>query len=229
MPLPLTFDANGLLPVIVQDHLTGEIRMLAFANEEAIRATLETGRATFWSRSRGELWEKGKTSGNEIRVLRMLVDCDADCVIYESDPHGPSCHTGAIHCFFRALEKDSLVLAGPPGEGPGGSVPQTLLARLEAVLEARKASTGASSYTKSLYDAGPVKIGAKIREEAGELAQAIEGESDDRVVSEAADTMYHMLVGLRARGIELRRVLAALDARIGTSGHAEKASRKRSG
>ncbi len=215
--LPLVFDPNGLLPVIVQDHLTGEVRMFAFATREAVQATVQTGRATFWSRSRGELWEKGKTSGNDIQVLRVLVDCDADCVIYVSEPRGNSCHTGAPSCFFRTLDGDTLMVAG--------TTSQTLLVELERVLEARKKSTTGASYTKSLYEAGPAKMGAKIMEEAGELARALEGESDDRVVSEAADTLYHVLVGLRGRDISLRRVLAELAGRFGTSGHAEKASR----
>jgi phosphoribosyl-ATP pyrophosphohydrolase/phosphoribosyl-AMP cyclohydrolase len=215
--LPLTFDSKGLVPVIVQDHLTGEIRMFAFATNAAVRNTINTGRATFWSRSRGELWEKGRMSGNEIRVLRVLVDCDADCVLYSSEPHGNSCHTGAPSCFFQALEGDVL--------GQASQQPQTLLASLEEVLEARKKSTGESSYTKSLYDAGPAKIGEKIREEAGELAVALESESDERVVAEAADEVYHLLVGLRLRGIPLRRVLGELERRFGTSGHEEKASR----
>ena len=123
--------------------------MFAFATAEAIQSTRETGRATFWSRSRGELWEKGRTSGNEIRVLRVLVDCDADCVIYSSEPHGNSCHTGAPSCFFQALEGE----AGETLE-QAAEQPQTLLATLESVLEARKKSTGEASYTKSLYDAG---------------------------------------------------------------------------
>src|SRR5579859_7373348 len=190
--LPLTFDSHGLLPVIVQDHLTGEVRMFAFATPEAIQSTRETGRATFWSRSRGELWEKGRTSGNEIRVLRVLVDCDADCVIYSSEPHGNSCHTGAPSCFFQMLEgeagSETLEQAPPP---------QTLLGALESVLESRKSSTGKASYTKSLYDAGAPKIGAKLREEAGEAAQALESETDERVVREAADLLYHLMVGLR--------------------------------
>jgi phosphoribosyl-ATP pyrophosphohydrolase/phosphoribosyl-AMP cyclohydrolase len=219
--LPLTFDAHGLVPVIVQDHLTGEVRMFAFATPEAIRRTRETGRATFWSRSRSELWEKGRTSGNEIRVLRVLVDCDADCVIYSSEPHGNSCHTGAPSCFFQTLEGEmgSEALGQTPA-------PQTLLGALEAVLEARKNSTGKTSYTKSLYDAGAPKIGAKLREEAGEAALALEAETDERVVSEAADLLYHLLVGLRWRAIPVRRVLAELARRAGTSGHEEKASRR---
>jgi phosphoribosyl-ATP pyrophosphohydrolase/phosphoribosyl-AMP cyclohydrolase len=214
---PLKLDDHGLLPVVVQDHLTGEVRMVAFANAEAVARTLETGRATFWSRSRGELWEKGKTSGHGIDVHRVLVDCDADSVLYSSEPHGPSCHTGAASCFFQALEGAHLQ--------PAGDRPQTLLGTLEAVLESRKSSTGRASYTKSLYDAGPAAIGAKIREESAELATALQGESDDRVVSEAADALYHVLVGLRWRAIPLRRVLAELARRLGTSGHEEKARR----
>jgi phosphoribosyl-ATP pyrophosphohydrolase/phosphoribosyl-AMP cyclohydrolase len=216
-PLPLTFDDHGLIPIIVQDHLTGEIRMFAFATDQAVRATLETGRATFWSRSRAELWQKGRTSGNEVRVDRVLVDCDSDCLVYSGEPNGNSCHTGAPSCFFQALEGEKVTHALDRS--------QTLLARLEALLESRKASTEAVSYTKSLYDKGPSAIGAKIREEAGELAQAIEGESDNRVVSEAADTLYHLLVGLRSRSIPMRHVLAELARRLGTSGHAEKSAR----
>ena len=150
----------------------------------------------------------------------MLVDCDGDSLLYVSDPEGSSCHTGAPSCFFQTLAgpaDESLVTVETPTP--------TVLSALEATLEARKSSTGATSYTKSLYDKGASAIGAKIREEAGELAQAIEGETDDRVVSEAADVLYHVLVGLRWRSIGLRRVLAELARRLGTSGHAEKAAR----
>jgi phosphoribosyl-AMP cyclohydrolase / phosphoribosyl-ATP pyrophosphohydrolase len=215
--LPLTFDAAGLLPVVVQDHLTGEIRLLAYASAEAVRATMDTGRATFWSRSRGELWEKGRTSGNDIVVKRVLVDCDADALVYLAEPHGPSCHTDATSCFFQALEKDGLVQKAEQ--------PQTTLARLEETLEARKASTAEKSYTKTLLDGGAPAIGAKLREEAGELAEALGNETSARVVSEAADVVFHLLVGLQLRGIAWRDVLAELEARSHASGHAEKASR----
>jgi len=214
--MPLKFDANGLVPVVVQDHVNGEIRMLAYANEEAVRRTIETGLATFWSRSRGVLWVKGETSGNEIRVARVLVDCDGDSLVYVAEPKGSSCHTGAKTCFFRAFGGGQLVLA---------PVEQTTLGELEQVLESRKSATGKASYTKSLYDGGAGAIAAKITEEAGELGAALAVESDDRVVSEAADLLYHLLVGIVWRGISLRRVLAELARRFGQSGHAEKASR----
>lgn len=213
----LQFDKDGLIPVVVQDHLTGEIRMVAFATLEAVRATLRTGRATFWSRSRGELWEKGRTSGNAIHVRRVLVDCDSDCLIYAAEPKGPTCHTGAPSCFFQYLDSGELKQKSEQ--------PQTVLATIEAVLEARKQSTSRSSYTKTLYDGGAPAIGAKIEEEAREVVRALAGESDDRVVSEAADLLYHLMVGLRWRAIPYRDVLAALDARMGVSGHEEKARR----
>lgn len=192
--------------------------MLAFASGQAVQKTVDTGRATFWSRSRGELWEKGRTSGNEVRVSRVLVDCDADALIYSGEPHGSTCHTGAPSCFFQTLEPGGKLAAG-------AGQPQTLLGTLEAVIESRKSSTPDTSYTKSLYEKGAAAIGAKIREEAAELATAIDKEDDARVVSEAADAIYHLLVGLRLRAIPLRSVLAELARRLGTSGHEEKAQR----
>jgi phosphoribosyl-ATP pyrophosphohydrolase/phosphoribosyl-AMP cyclohydrolase len=140
--------------------------------------------------------------------------------VYSGEPQGNSCHTGAQSCFFQALEGDAL--------GQASQQPQTLLAMLENVLEDRKKSTGSTSYTKSLYDGGAPAIGAKVREEADEFARALEKESDERMVSECADVVYHLLVGLRSRGVPLRKVLAELWNRFGTSGHEEKAARGQS-
>lgn len=218
---PLDLDESGLVPVVAQDHLTGEVRMVAFATLEAVRHTLETKRATFWSRSRGELWEKGRTSGNAMDVTSVLVDCDGDTLIYLVAPRGPSCHTGATTCFFRRLVLEDGALAVRDDEVPGTQ----LLLRLEQTLEARKASTAGASYVKSLYDGGADKIGAKVREEADELARAVASESDDRVASEAADVLFHVMVALRSRNIPIGEVLAELERRSGTSGHVEKAAR----
>jgi phosphoribosyl-ATP pyrophosphohydrolase/phosphoribosyl-AMP cyclohydrolase len=223
--LPLAFDEDGLVPVVVQDHLTGEVRMVAHATVEAVQKTLETGKATFWSRSRGELWEKGSTSGNALVVKRVLVDCDADCLLYSAEPLGPSCHTGAPSCFFQSLVPEVPPEAGRPApKAPmtakleqRSEQPQTLLARLESVLDARKQAGAAESYTKRLYDGGPPAVGAKLREEADELARAVAGESDARVASEAADVLYHMLVALRMRGVAFRDVLRELEGRSGKS------------
>lgn len=217
----LEFDENALLPVVAQDQLTGEVRMVAYANEAAIRHTLESGRATFFSRSRSELWVKGLTSGNVMDVSSVLVDCDADCVIYLVRPHGPSCHTGAPTCFFRRLALDDTKLAVRDDEVPAS----TLLARLEAVLEARRSSSAAKSYTKSLFDGGSTKIGEKLREEADELSRAIAGEPDERVTSEAADVLFHVMVALKSRGLSITEVLRELERRSGTSGHDEKRGR----
>jgi len=200
-------DDAGLMPVVVQDDLTGEVRMLAYANAEALERTRSTHRATFFSRSRNSMWIKGETSGHVIDVREVRLDCDEDAALYLGDPHGPSCHTGSESCF-----------------GVAGGARTPLLLRLEAALEERKGAAAGASYTKSLYEA-PERIGQKIQEEAGELARALSGESDERVASEAADVLYHLMVGLRHRDVALREVLAELDRRFGTSGHAEKAAR----
>ncbi len=221
----LAFDDRGLLPVVAQDRLSGEVRMVGYANAEAVRVTLETGRATFFSRSRGVLWIKGATSGNEMTVHEVLVDCDADTLLYLVSPRGPTCHTGARSCFFRrALAREGVVSIS---DEPVATT--TFLARLEHVLEARKTATARKSYTKSLYDGGSALLGAKLREEAGELAEALSSEEDARVVSEAADVLFHLMVALRARGLSAGDVLAELDRRAGTSGHDEKRGRSAGG
>jgi phosphoribosyl-AMP cyclohydrolase / phosphoribosyl-ATP pyrophosphohydrolase len=219
----LDTDDHGLVPVVAQDHVTGEIRMVAFATPEAVRLTLETKRATFWSRSRGELWEKGRTSGHTLDVTGVLVDCDADCLVYLVSPRGPTCHTGAATCFFRRLDRDE---SGAVVVRDDAVPAATLLARLEETLEERKKATAQSSYVRSLYDGGSEKIGAKLREEADELARAVAGESVERVASEAADVLFHVMVALRSRSVSITDVLAELERRTGTSGHAEKTSRK---
>lgn len=205
MPAAMKFDSEGLMPVVVQDELTGEVRMLAYANGAAIERTRTEGRATFFSRSRNAPWVKGETSGHFVDVREVRLDCDEDAAIYLGSPNGPTCHTGSASCFRGA--------------------PAPLLLRLETVLEARKTSTGEKSYTKSLYEGGALRIGEKLREEADELARAIDGEADSRVVSEAADVVYHLMVALRHRNVALRDVLRELDRRFGESGHDEKASR----
>ncbi|APR85872.1 Phosphoribosyl-AMP cyclohydrolase [Minicystis rosea] len=216
--MDLSFGEGGLIPAIVQDRITGQVRMLAYANREALARTLETGRATFFSRSRNEIWEKGATSGNVLHVTAVVADCDADALLYLVDPVGPTCHTGSPSCFFRRVAADGTA-------AEDGADASAFLGELEREIEARKQSNAAKSYTKHLLDGGAERIGGKIREEAGELAQAIAGESDERVVSEAADVLYHVLVGLASRGVPLRDVVQKLAARSGQSGHEEKAKR----
>ena len=214
----VTFDAQGLVPAIAQDALTGEVRMLAYMNREALAETARTRVATFWSRSRGELWVKGATSGHVLRVRELLLDCDGDTVLLKVDPEGPSCHTGAPSCFFRRWGD---------ARWEDGARPLSEVDALWATLDARRrddASAG-RSYTRQLLDAGAERIGAKLREEADELARAVASETDDRVASEAADVVFHALVALVSRGVPWRTVLAVLAKRRGVSGLAEKASR----
>lgn len=219
--MELAFDKQtGLIPAIAQDHLTGAIRMVAYMNREALAETQRTGNATFYSRSRQRLWVKGESSGHTLRVVRTVADCDADVVLLLVEPAGPSCHTGRATCFFHEV--------GDGGELTEHSeLAEPFLSELEGVIAARSQSSAEKSYTRSLLDGGAPKIGAKLREEAAELSQAIADESDDRVVSEAADVLFHVLVGLRSRGLSLRQVEAKLQGRMGISGHAEKAARKR--
>lgn len=216
-PKSLRFGPDGLITAIAQDHLTGEVRMVAWMNQEALERTLETGRATFFSRSRGRLWTKGEESGNVLVVKDVFADCDADTLVVLVEPHGPSCHTGRDCCFFEPLTGDPAVRLAQP-----------LLGRLSAVIEARKVSTAEKSYTRSLLEGGPEKVAAKVREEAAEFGVALAGETDERVASEGADVLFHLMVGLAQRGLSVRDVLEVLDRRFGTSGHVEKAARSKS-
>jgi phosphoribosyl-ATP pyrophosphohydrolase/phosphoribosyl-AMP cyclohydrolase len=214
----LKFDAAGLIAAVAQDRWTGQVRMLAWMNREAVEATRESGYATFYSRSRQRLWRKGESSGNSLRVVEMLADCDGDTLLLLVEPAGPTCHTGRDTCFFRTVAApDRLEERAAPGN--------PFLLELEREIAERATSTAEKSYTRSLLDGGATKIGAKIEEEALELCAALRDESDDRVASEAADLVYHLLVGLRSRGVSVGRVIEVLAARAGRSGHAEKASR----
>lgn len=213
----LRFDAAGLIPAIAQDWLTGEVRMMAWMNRESLEATLRTGKATFFSRSRQRPWVKGEESGNFLAVREVFADCDGDTLLVLCEPAGPSCHTGRRNCFFEPFG-DAVASREEPLASP-------ILTELERVLEERQSSTEGKSYTKSLLSAGAAKIGAKVREEADEFGRALEGETSERVVEEAADVLYHLLVGLRLREQSVREVLAALGRRLGVGGHDEKASR----
>lgn len=215
----MRFDDKGLLPAIVQDGLTGEVRMVAWMTREALALTQVSGKATFFSRSRQKLWVKGESSGNTLKVRRMVADCDLDTVLVDAEPSGPSCHTGRQSCFFRA----------PSEDGPEVEEGAPVLVRLERTIEARVSSQAGKSYTRSLLDKGVGVMGEKLREEADELARALANESDERVASEAADVLFHLMVGLRARNLGLRSVLAELEARMGQSGIEEKRGRNRPG
>jgi phosphoribosyl-AMP cyclohydrolase / phosphoribosyl-ATP pyrophosphohydrolase len=216
----VAFDAAGLVPVIAQEAATGQVRMFAWANREALEKTMETKQAHFWSRSRGKLWRKGEESGNTLAVRALRVDCDGDVVLYSVEPEGPSCHTGATSCFFRAGAGDSLVVDdGPPDP------PAVVLTRVAAVIAKRREERPEKSYVVSLLDKGIPKINEKITEEAGELIEALPEGDAAHTAHEAADLIFHVLVGLEAAGVPVNSVFEELGRRFGTSGIDEKASR----
>ncbi|MGB2710454.1 MAG: bifunctional phosphoribosyl-AMP cyclohydrolase/phosphoribosyl-ATP diphosphatase HisIE [Conexibacter sp.] len=194
----IAFDDRGLVPCIVQDWRTGEVLMLAYMNADALERTRATGELHFWSRSRGELWHKGATSGNVQRLRALRVDCDADTVLALVEPAGPACHTGERSCFFAG----ELV----------PHAPHETLPALERTIAARAATRPDGSYTAQLL-ADPALAGAKVEEEAEEVVRAVREESDERVAEEAADVLYHLLVLLRARGLGLADAERVLDAR----------------
>ena len=201
-PDELSYDERGLVPCIVQDAQTGEVLMLAWQTREALQQTLRTGQATFWSRSRNELWVKGATSGNTQSLRAARTDCDRDAVLVRVTPAGPACHTGARSCFFEPL--------GPEApEAPGET-----LARLDALLAERRKGSPEGSYTARLYADENLRH-KKIGEEATELVMASLRGDADAVADEAADLLYHVLVVLRARGVGLSEVADKLRAREG--------------
>jgi len=214
------FDALGLVSVVAQDQVTGVVRMQAFANADALEATAVTGLATFWSRSRNEQWQKGGTSGNVLRVREMRVDCDGDAVLYLVDAEGPSCHTGRTSCFFRPLGAEGL------GEDEGAPEPSSVIvSRVARVIAARRAEATEKSYVASLLAAGWPKILGKIAEETREVSEALPAGDATHTAHEAADVIFHLLVGLEAAGVPVDDVFAELRRRFGTSGHVEKTSR----
>jgi phosphoribosyl-ATP pyrophosphohydrolase/phosphoribosyl-AMP cyclohydrolase len=216
-----TFDASGILPAIAQDAVSGVVRMQAWASAEALRATAETGYATFYSRSRKELWRKGGTSGNVMRVRQIRLDCDGDSVLYLVDAEGPSCHTGRTSCFYRPLggAAGSSEDDGPP------EAPAAIVSRVAAVIAERRAQPPEKSYVSSLLAAGWPKILGKLAEEARELAEALPGADRGHTAHEAADVLFHLLVGLEAAHVPVDDLFAELRRRFGTSGLTEKASR----
>jgi phosphoribosyl-ATP pyrophosphohydrolase/phosphoribosyl-AMP cyclohydrolase len=196
----VAYDERGLVPCVVQDASSGEVLTVAYMNAEALRLTRETGEMHFFSRSRGELWHKGETSGNTQALRAIRYDCDGDTLVALVDPAGPACHTGERTCFHRG----ELEPAAPYETLPG----------LERTIVARAAQRPAGSYTTTLLD-DLAFAGAKVQEEAEEVARAAREESDERVAEEAADVIYHLLALLHGRGLSLADAERVLEARRG--------------
>jgi phosphoribosyl-ATP pyrophosphohydrolase/phosphoribosyl-AMP cyclohydrolase len=203
-PDELKYDERGLVPCVVQDAATGEVLMLAWQTREALEETIRSGQSTFWSRSRKEVWRKGKTSGNLQTVRELRADCDRDAVLVRVTPAGPACHTGERSCFFEPIAGGPTAVE-PPGE---------TLARLEEVLRQRQANPPAGSYTAKLLADENLRH-KKIGEEATELVMASMRGDKEAIAGEAADVVYHLLVLLRSHGLGLEQVAHALRAREG--------------
>jgi len=200
----LKWDAQGLIPAVVQDTETGQLLMVAWMSPESLEETRRTGLTHFWSRSREELWRKGETSGHTQHVDGIYADCDRDTLLVQVHQDGVACHTGARSCFFTRLEGGEAA----PASGAAGPA---MLEVLERVLESRKAAPPPGSYVAGLLEKGQPQICRKIGEEAAEvMTAALGGEGDERVVSEVADLWFHTMVLLTARGIPLRRVFQEL-------------------
>lgn len=202
----LKFDERGLVAVVAQEAGSGEVLMLAWADREALERTLETGRAHYWSRSRGELWQKGETSGHVQEVREVRVDCDGDAVLYRVAQTGPACHTGEGSCFHRRVENGALAHAGGTGH---------VLSRIEEIVRVREAERPEGSYTTYLFDKGVDKILKKLGEESAETIVAAKNPGTDELRSESADLLFHLLVLLRARDVPLADVYAELEGRFG--------------
>lgn len=192
----------GLLPVVVQHWLTGEVLMLGYMNADALVTTQATGHVTFYSRSKQRLWTKGETSGNVLVLKSLRVDCDADTLLVQAEPHGPTCHKGTSSCFGDDVRPAAAFLA-----------------ELDALVARRYAERPEGSYTTRLFDGGIRRMAQKVGEEGVETALAAVAQDDAALLGEAADLIFHLLVTLRARGLGLDDVSAVLAQR-----HAERSA-----
>jgi len=192
--MTLKYNNDGLIPAIVQDVDTKEVLMLGYMSEYSINETLKTKKVTFYSRSRDTLWTKGETSGNYLHLKDFSYDCDKDTILIGAKPEGPTCHTGNISCFFNKIytaeEKDC----------------HQILEKLERIVQDRKKNMPEDSYTTSLFNKGIDKIAQKVGEEAVEVVIASKNSDDTELIYETADLLYHLIVLLTERGIELKDI-----------------------
>lgn len=194
---------DGLLPAVVQDAFDGRVLMVGYMNEASIQATAETGKVTFWSRSREALWTKGETSGNTLNFVDATLDCDRDCLLVRAHPAGPTCHTGAPTCF------------DDPQDHQGPRPDLAFLADLERVIRQRDRDRPEGSYTTKLLEDGIKRIAQKVGEEGVETALAAAAGEGEELLNEASDLLYHLLVLLRARQLSLSDLIATLESRHG--------------
>ena len=203
--IPLKFDERGLIPVVAQDYRTGEIRMLAWANEEAIKRTLETGYAHYYSRSRKRIWKKGETSGELQRVIEIRIDCDEDALIYVIEQEkNRACHTGERNCFYRNLEGKKI-------EKP---LPFEALPRLQEILKERLEKKPEGSYTVKLASQGLDRVLQKLGEESIEALIALKNSRKEEILYETADMLYMLTLALTIEGVEITEIMEELIRRM---------------
>lgn len=201
----LHFDDKGLIPAVVQHARSGEVLMLGYMNEDALRQTLTSGLVTFWSRSRSELWQKGATSGNVLRLVEVRQDCDSDALLVLAEPAGPTCHTGTRSCFSTTLA----------GEVATTAPASAILAQLADLIAQRKQEQTEGSYTVKLLNSGTDRIAKKVGEEATEVViGAMKGDHDE-LRYEMADLLYHTWVLLAQQGLSPEAVWGELGRRYG--------------
>ena len=216
---------GGLIPAVAQDYFSKEVLMLAFMNEEALRKTLETGYAHYFSRSRKNLWKKGETSGHTQEIKEIFFDCDNDSILVKVVQKGPACHTGYSSCFYSKLN-NRLAPEVKNANGPEDKELFYSLKLLYDLLTGRKGADPEKSYTAKLLKAGPEKIGKKLQEESLEVVlSVISGADRDKIIYEAADLMFFYIVMLVYSGIDFSEVIKELKKREGISGLDEKKSR----
>ena len=208
----MKFDAQGLIPAIVQHARSGEVLMLGYMSEESLDRTRATGLVTFWSRSRGELWQKGATSGNVLRLVEIREDCDGDALLVQAEPAGPTCHTGARSCFSQPRAED------PEEESPEAPEellpPSAVVVRLTDLIAQRRHDQTDGSYTVKLLNSGVDRVAKKVGEEATEVViGAVKGDRDE-LRYELADLLYHTLVLLEHQGLPIEEVWQELGRRF---------------
>jgi len=207
----LVFDERGLIPAIVQDAGNRQVLMLAYMNADSLQRTISTGETWFWSRSRKQLWHKGETSGHTQRVIDMSVDCDGDAILITVERQGPACHTGKDSCFHNQLEDERSGAAMEVGaEGFAIGRFDGALDDLYTLLASRYHERPPGSYTTKLFDEGIGKILAKVAEESQETIVAGTSETNQRLIEETSDLLYHLLVLLVQRGVTLAEIRGEL-------------------
>ena len=221
--MQINWKKTPLIPAIAQDHETNEILMLAYMNEEAYNLTLNTGYAHYFSRSKQRIWKKGESSNHTQEIKDILLDCDADTLILKIHQNGVACHTGTKSCFFTSVMQEKRLLKQEVDTTAMYGVVDSLY---HTVLERKNDTQNKKSWTKKLLNNKELML-SKIREEADEVCVAIDKESDEQVIYESADLLYHTIVGLGYRDISPDRVKQELARRFGMSGIEEKEGRKK--